>query len=725
MGLDEMINNEMIISKLKWNALHFAAILITAALILLFGCCGRSYAAGTISSAEDLKDAFANGGEYYLTADVQRDEGLTLNSGKELDIDLVGHTITIGVEQTDSYGTQVYPKSNVIDGGRLTLRDSLGSGKFERNNLGVSFNVINGGELVVDGAIVTGHDGVRVSGSGSKLTMNSGEIGSYMGIDVEEGASMKMIGGILDSSRSIGCYSGSFVSIQGGEIQGGDLTVAGENSIVRIYSGTIKGMLIQQDKGTIDIRGGTITGLFLLFGNDATLSITGGKIAGKNDRMFSILDSVKNNTIDIRGGYYRTDPSEWLKDVYVAADSNRYDGYPYEVIMLEAPTVSAEPYSASPYDSIDLHWNDNVRGARNYKVYMSTDGVNFPDETPYIGKDSFLFRNLDTGTKYYFRVTSVGFREGIEVESIPSPVVSATPVFNGSTALTASNSGSGYSLTWDAVDGAISYEVWRGPGASGTRKRIADAGSTSYTDSSADIYTTYNYTVKPKRTVGGNSFYADESNVVVPKAKDKPQPAITPPKKDDPAGTGFGLLQARATKVTNTSVKIGWKKVPGAKKYIIYGNKCGSKNAYKKLTTTTNLTVNYTKVAGKKVKKGTYYKFIVYAVDAKGKVKSTSKTVHVASTGGKVGNDKKVTTAAKKGKVTLKKGKTFKLKAKAVPASKKLKVNRHRGMAYETSNKKVATVTSKGVIKGAGKGTCYIYAYTQNGVFAKVKVTVK
>ena len=45
-------------------------------------------------------------------------------------------------------------------------------------------------------------------------------------------------------------------------------------------------------------------------------------------------------------------------------------------------------------------------------------------------------------------------------------------------------------------------------------------------------------------------------------------------------------------------------------------------------------------------------------------------------------------------------------------------------MAYETSNSKVAIVTS-GKIKAIGKGSCYIYAYTQNGVCAKVKVIVK
>ena len=157
------------------------------------------------------------------------------------------------------------------------------------------------------------------------------------------------------------------------------------------------------------------------------------------------------------------------------------------------------------------------------------------------------------------------------------------------------------------------------------------------------------------------------------------------------------------------------------------GSKTTIRDNYKqlKLATTTNLSMTFTNVAGNKLKKGTYYKFLIYAVDGKGKIISTSKTVHVATTGGKVGNDKAVRTAAKKNKVTLKKGKSFKLKAKSVPKSKKLKVKRHRKIAYETSNSKIATVSSKGVIKAKSKGICYVYAYTQNGIFAKVKVTVK
>ena len=73
----------------------------------------------------------------------------------------------------------------------------------------------------------------------------------------------------------------------------------------------------------------------------------------------------------------------------------------------------------------------------------------------------------------------------------------------------------------------------------------------------------------------------------------------------------------------------------------------------------------------------------------------------------------------------LKKGRTLTLKARAVPQSKKLKVRQHVGIRYESSNKKIATVSKQGKIKARKKGACYVYAYAQNGVFKKIKVVVK
>ena len=377
------------------------------------------------------------------------------------------------------------------------------------------------------------------------------------------------------------------------------------------------------------------------------------------------------------------------------------------VVPLDTPQLTA---SAEGCDAASLSWNA-VDGASGYVVYRQEGSGSFT-EIKTTEDTSLDDTGLDTGTEYTYYVKA---KHG-SVVSTESNHETVTPAFTGSTTLTVSNNNPGYYLAWDAVNGASSYEIWRGDGENGEQSHIADIDTNAYTDISADSYSTYNYMVKPNRIVGGNTFYADNSNVAIgealerphePEPETKPEPVIVPPPQDDPSGTEFGLLQARSTKVTKTSITIAWKKVEGAQNYVIYGNKCGTNNKYKKLTATTNLSLTFTNVAGNKLKKGTYYKFLVYAVDGKGKILSTSKTVHVATTGGKVGNDKAVRTAAKKNKV------------------KKLKVKRHRKIAYETSNSNIATVSKKGVIKAKDKGVCYVYAYTQNGIFAKVKVTVK
>jgi hypothetical protein len=190
----------------------------------------------------------------------------------------------------------------------------------------------------------------------------------------------------------------------------------------------------------------------------------------------------------------------------------------------------------------------------------------------------------------------------------------------------------------------------------------------------------------------------------------------------DPAGSVFSKLTLRSPKQTKNSIKLSWNKADKATKYVIYGNKCGKANKPKKIATVTGKTRTI-----QKLKKGKYYKYIIVALDKDNMVVTTSKLIHVATKGGKVGNNKSiqvkksVLTKAKK----LKAGKSLKVNAKAVPQSKKLKVQKHVAVRYESTDTSIASVSKKGVIKAKKKGTCNVYAYAQNGVFKKVKVVVK
>ena len=110
-------------------------------------------------------------------------------------------------------------------------------------------------------------------------------------------------------------------------------------------------------------------------------------------------------------------------------------------------------------------------------------------------------------------------------------------------------------------------------------------------------------------------------------------------------------------------------------------------------------------------------------VNGSQKILASSKTIHVATSGGKVGNYKAV--RVNKKAVKLKKGKTFRIKAKQVPESRKRKVRKHRAVSFESSNPAVAVVSKSGKVKGKRRGACYIYVYSQSGTFAKVKTKVK
>ena len=80
-----------------------------------------------------------------------------------------------------------------------------------------------------------------------------------------------------------------------------------------------------------------------------------------------------------------------------------------------------------------------------------------------------------------------------------------------------------------------------------------------------------------------------------------------------------------------------------------------------------------------------------------------------------------------KTKVSLKKGKTFKNKAKVnkVNKKKKLMPKIHAPkLRYMTSDSRIATVSKSGRITAKGSGTCTIVAFAHNGVSKSIKVTV-
>lgn len=193
---------------------------------------------------------------------------------------------------------------------------------------------------------------------------------------------------------------------------------------------------------------------------------------------------------------------------------------------------------------------------------------------------------------------------------------------------------------------------------------------------------------------------------------------------------GFGRLKVRSVNQTKTSITLEWSKLDGVDGYLVYGNRCNTSTKtykYQKLATITNGRT----WTHRNLKKGTFYKYIVKAykiVDGKKIVTDTSASIHVITQGSKYGIARSVSVTKignKKNalKITLKKGKTAQITAKEIKKDKKIR--HHRNLCYESSNTAVATVSPEGLIQAVGKGTCTIWVYAQNGVYAALTVTVK
>lgn len=189
-------------------------------------------------------------------------------------------------------------------------------------------------------------------------------------------------------------------------------------------------------------------------------------------------------------------------------------------------------------------------------------------------------------------------------------------------------------------------------------------------------------------------------------------------------------LSSKFNITTGKSIKVTWGKVAKADGYDVYMAYCkkGKYTVVKSVKSAKTLSVTINKLNKKAVNQKDNVKCYVVAYK---KVAGKKVTIGKSITGHAVGKKNTTVTDVKKIQIkksaySLNKGKTAKIKATIVKKNNKLPLFGHTAkFRYDTSNKKVATVSKDGKITAKGKGTCYVYIYAVNGCAKKVKVTVK
>ena len=194
-----------------------------------------------------------------------------------------------------------------------------------------------------------------------------------------------------------------------------------------------------------------------------------------------------------------------------------------------------------------------------------------------------------------------------------------------------------------------------------------------------------------------------------------------------PTPADFTLL-AKMESDGSDGLKFSWTEVKYADGYDIFWGKCDGTSSYKlvKSVKQADVRVYTVKKLGKNVSCKGYVKAWMMIGDTKVYIGEKSPTVHGYTSGGtkKVTNPKSVTLESAS-KVALTVGMKSTIKATVTGLTAGKKILQHVAiLRYYTSNKKVATVTNKGVINAVAPGSCTIYVMANNGVRKSVKVTI-
>ena len=182
------------------------------------------------------------------------------------------------------------------------------------------------------------------------------------------------------------------------------------------------------------------------------------------------------------------------------------------------------------------------------------------------------------------------------------------------------------------------------------------------------------------------------------------------------------LNQGLSLKWKKKKLTVKWGKVEGANGYYVYTKAAGKK--YGKAVEVTDATS--CTVAAKKTNKK-YQAYVQAYRLVNGEKVAIGKSLTVGSGAGSKAslNAVKIKLSKKSVKVAVKKKKTLKATVTFKKNGKKIKkTGKAAKVKFWSTDKTIATVTSKGKIKGVKKGTCYVYVMAENGLKKKIKVTV-
>ncbi|SPF46016.1 Cell wall-binding protein [Candidatus Desulfosporosinus infrequens] len=160
---------------------------------------------------------------------------------------------------------------------------------------------------------------------------------------------------------------------------------------------------------------------------------------------------------------------------------------------------------------INLTW-DAISGATSYYLYMASSYNGTYSNIAVLTSPSYAHTGLSTNSTYYYEVQAVNSAGSSGFSAIASATTSNTAdnILSTPTNLTATAAGSSQiNLTWDAISGATSYNIYRATSSSGTFANIVAVTTAGYVDTALSSGTTYYYEVQAVNSAGTSSYSSE------------------------------------------------------------------------------------------------------------------------------------------------------------------------------------------------------------------------
>ena len=341
---------------------------------------------------------------------------------------------------------------------------------------------------------------------------------------------------------------------------------SGESAFSNTVSGQNKAVTSKPAAPVVKIGNSATSGKPMLTWN-AVSGATSYKVyrATSQNGTYSLLGSVTTTTYVNTGAkdgvtyYYKVTA---VNDSGESAFSNTVSGQNKAVTPKPAAPVVKIGHSSTSGKPM-LTWNA-VSGATSYKVYRATSQNGTYSLLGSVTTTTYVNTGAKDGVTYYYKVTAVNDSgESAFSNTVSGQNKAVTPKPAAPVVKIGHSASSGKPmLTWNAVDGAASYKVYRATAKNGAYSVINTTNALTYTNTGAALGTTYYYKVEALNAAGKSMGFS----------------AIVEGKVAPVLAVGYSSVSGKP--------QLTWKAVPGATEYQVYRS-TQQNSGYTKINTTT------------------------------------------------------------------------------------------------------------------------------------------